>query len=297
MNIEEHWSKPPQDMTVGDSSTRTITLRAQGINGSQLAPIEVDTIDGIKLYPDQPRSENIIDASGVTALGIYSAAWVMTQDGEFDIPEVRIPWWNIDKSALEFAIIPARRFTVKPSVVPTSPPTSPAQAAVSDVPVSTAPVMVTQGSPFWQWATLACFAGWLLTTLLLLRNRKIPAQASAERVENDSERALFKTLQAACISGDGKRARELMRQWGASYFQLASSAAITQLGGLIGRADIERELQMLEHALFAPGESSWQGKTLANQLVEWRKQDLKRRASHQRNPLPPLYNRGSTPPA
>ena len=83
LKLEESWSALPEDLEVGDSVTRTVTLLAKGIDGSQLPPLELSPVDGIKAYPDQPRSENTRDQDGITGIGINSTALLITAPGEF----------------------------------------------------------------------------------------------------------------------------------------------------------------------------------------------------------------------
>jgi hypothetical protein len=63
LELTQSWSKPPESMEIGDSTTRTLTLTADGLLSSQLPSItsmsDSATISGIRVYPDQEASDQL----------------------------------------------------------------------------------------------------------------------------------------------------------------------------------------------------------------------------------------------
>ena len=57
LSLEENWSIDPASLNVGDSTTRTLTLNARGLQGSQLPPLSSVqgslNIPELRFYPDQ----------------------------------------------------------------------------------------------------------------------------------------------------------------------------------------------------------------------------------------------------
>jgi hypothetical protein len=288
LTLTEDWSSPPEMMKIGDSTTRTITMKAEGLTGPQLPPISSPELDGIKIYPDQPKNENITSDRGITALGLNSAAWVVINDGEFEIPEVRIPWWDTDDHKLRYATIPARRLSVAPAVVPETAPAT----AVQPNPTDINNTLATPLSPgLWQWATAAAVCGWLLTTLLLLRRRSGPGPAkdAAPAVEKTEARLFKELLSTSHSSGDARQVRSALVAWTRALWPDSGNPGIATL---IDHADDEKlvqELEQLEQSLYAGNHSKWQGQQLAEQLPRWRKALLRKREAAGKNPLPPLY--------
>ncbi|MEL7047289.1 MAG: protein BatD, partial [Pseudomonadota bacterium] len=68
LSIEEQWSGDLDNLRIGDSVTRTVTLSATGLQGAQLPPLPWTGIDGLRAYPDQPNINDVKDDSGITGV-------------------------------------------------------------------------------------------------------------------------------------------------------------------------------------------------------------------------------------
>ena len=196
---------------LGDSSTRTITLQAGGLPGAQLPPIDPPEIAGIKTYPDQPKREDVTTASGIDALGVNSAAWVITRDGEYQLPEVRIPWWDTKARQVRYATLPARTLSIEPA--------APSQAEFTTTPTpgdslqTPAPSGIAQAG-FWPWTTAAALLGWLVTSLWLWRRRTVDPDATAEVAQAiNREGTLFKQVLKHCKNNQATDARSAITRW------------------------------------------------------------------------------------
>ncbi|HTN31247.1 MAG TPA: BatD family protein, partial [Pseudomonas sp.] len=86
LTLEEHWSEASEPLKVGDSLTRSLTLRAEGLAGTQLPPLPLAEMPGLRRYPDQPKLESRIGETGLTGVREQRAALVPTQAGDLDIP-------------------------------------------------------------------------------------------------------------------------------------------------------------------------------------------------------------------
>ncbi len=283
LRIEESWSALPDELAVGDSVTRTLTLVAEGIDSSQLPQIPQADLPGVKAYPDQPRSENRPGNDGITGIGINSTALLITEPGEFTLPTVRVPWWDTGSDSLRYAELPARGFTVA------APAVSPAPAAPSaPVTVPQATANLVEQTNLWMWATLAALLGWMGTTAWLgwrLRTpRPVPA-AHGEREEKEA--ALFKTCLAACNSNDPRAARAALQAWAQRYLDQPRLPPLSDISEHFARPELSEALEQLERSLYAAG-GEWRGERLALALKACRKQGRPRDTAGG-DPLPPLY--------
>jgi hypothetical protein len=287
--ISEDWSAPPESMSIGDSTTRTITLKAQGLTGAQLPPVESPMLKGIKIYADQPKAENISSESGISALGVNSAAWVVTEGGEFDIPEVSIPWWDTDDKKVRYARVPARRLSIIAAPLPVS-STSAAQLTEVDANTALGP-RAPDSHRLWQWATWAALGGWLLTTLVMWRWRRGYGEANAlpAPAPEQTESARFKQLLAACRKNDALEARTSILSW-AEILGGHPTPTVSQLQAFVDDSSLAQALAEMEQCLYAPSEQAWLGRNLAERLDSWRKAYFKERKKRGQSPLPPLYS-------
>ena len=158
LELRQSWSKAPESMEVGDSTTRTLTLAGEGLLSSQL-PSMTSMSDnsqsaGIRVYPDQESSDQIERTDGFLGQRTRSEALVATGGGSWTLPEVSVPWWNTETDTLQFATLPSTTISVGTPVIETP-------GALDVTQVSAQPT----ASPYWLTALAA--SGWLLATVLL----------------------------------------------------------------------------------------------------------------------------------
>ena len=107
LTIEEEYSTDITNLQVGDSVVRTITMVADGLDGAVLPPFSPEEIEGLNSYPDPADIQRTFVDGSIVGTRIETSTLVPTTTGEITIPEIVIPWWNVDTNQLESAIIPA----------------------------------------------------------------------------------------------------------------------------------------------------------------------------------------------
>ena len=288
LKLEESWSTLPEQLEVGDSVTRTVTMIAEGIDGSQLPPLAQVEVPGLKAYPDQPGAENRRGVKGITGIGTNSTALLLTEPGSFELPPIRVPWWDTRQDRLRYAEIPGRTLNIKPVAGPgtgaamsanTAPPQRVVQPTVNPSPAG-----------IWMWTTVAALMGWLITTGWLLW-RMQPRRASEEPSGDPGEAPLFRQLVKACEQNRAAEARAALQCWGQRYFDDTAPPTLMELRQRFASEDLERELAALERSLYGQSALEWTGAGLATAIGQWRKNDTRRRKSSP-PPLPPLYRAG-----
>ena len=213
LTLEENWSIDPASLNVGDSTTRTLTLTARGLQGSQLPPLSsvqgAVNIPELRFYPDQESIDQSELAEGLQGRRVQSEALVARSGGAWTLPEIRVPWWNIETDRLEFATLPAR--TVVVTAIQTA-------DQINDTTLS--PNTSTAGTtlPLWLWAVSA--AGWLVSLalgiLLWLSRRQTaspsPTPGNAKAKSASVRQALVKIRKAA-EQQDAPLLRKAILQW------------------------------------------------------------------------------------
>ncbi len=107
LNIEESWEGPVDDLRVGDTLTRTIILEARGLDGAVLPPLAEIALDGANVYPEPSEIERMFVDGSIVGTRIERSSIIATEAGALEIPEIVIPWWNVETDQQEFATIPA----------------------------------------------------------------------------------------------------------------------------------------------------------------------------------------------
>ncbi|MEX1033405.1 MAG: BatD family protein [Cellvibrionaceae bacterium] len=304
VTLKQHWSSDPSRFVVGEPLTRTITLTADGLTASQLPPLPEQTIDGIKVYADQPQLDDIINTNGVIGSRIESVAIVPTQAGKLTLPETRVSWWDTQTQRERVATIPPQTLTVAAAPINTTainPLTSASDGAESSDGESD------------QQAGLSIAWPWLISNLMLaglallfmfawLKARKEPNQERRDdRVNAHSEtlEAAFHAVRRACSENDPRAVRNALGEWGRLYWQLPHAASLQDIIGRCDSAAVTKQLAELDKILYGnqqSAEANWQGEKLWRALVKFKQQDKKKRHAHtqkEKNSLPPLYPTGN----
>ena len=275
LTIEERWSAPLDELRIGDSVTRIISVTADGLQGAQLPPIEGNGIDGLRAYPDQPVINNVNGDNGITGVRTDSLALVAVGDGDYELPAVEVPWWDTSTDTLRIARLPPRRLRVLPNAVTSTTETLNA----TQVPT---PATATAHVPgLWPWITAFCALGWLLTSLWWWRS----ARRSEAKTEAPTERSSPKALLNACRANDAKGSRRELLAW------VRGQGSQDGLGPWLREQQnpaLEAAVRELETALYG-GEAmvAWDGEALATAIRAANTQAMK--TGEDASALPPLY--------
>jgi len=271
LSVEESWSTPPDELRVGESATRTITIKGEGAQGAQLPPIRFSPIDGLKYYPDQPEISEEEIAGGLLGIRKDSAAVVPTRAGTYRIPEIRIPWWDTQAEQLRYAVIPERQITVAASATASGEPgpTPTANIATNTMPNAPAPPP-TGGDRTWQAIALLSTTGWLLTLVYLWRQRR-RSPAAATEDSGASEGKAFRQLLASCAGGDAASVRNAVVTWGSALRPDSPPVSLAQVADMFRDETLSGELDRLDASLYSRGGESWSGAALAECLRRLRR--------------------------
>jgi len=91
---------------VGGAFRRTITIRVDGAPAMLIAPLPTPAFEGVAIYADAPRVDDHAERGDLRGVREESTAYVMERAGTYELPAVRIPWWNTETQTLETAVVP-----------------------------------------------------------------------------------------------------------------------------------------------------------------------------------------------
>ena len=244
LSLEEDWSLDPDYLTVGDSTTRTLTLIANGLQGSQLPPLNsvqgALNIPELRFYPDQEAIDQTEVLNGLQGKRVQSEALVARASGTWELPEIRVPWWNTETDSLSYAVLSPRAVRVDAGASATFESSG---SQIGAETVSTAPPQL------WIWAIAG--SGWavalgLLAFLFITRGAvwRTPRDKASKRVDGVSTRQLLVTIRGAIESKDPGQLRSAILQWGAAHhgkpfssLEALATVSSTQLATLLRSTD------------------------------------------------------------
>tara|TARA_R110002110_G_scaffold406421_1_gene626316 strand:+ start:128351 stop:130081 length:1731 start_codon:yes stop_codon:yes gene_type:complete len=272
LQLQETWSAAPEQLRAGDSVTRTLRIRAEGLQGAQLPPILFPATQGLKYYPDQPDIGESEVASGLLGMRTESVAIVPTQAGRFEIPEVRIPWWDTQAQALRYAVLPSRTVEVAPAPGAAN-LTPPAASDITDPAASPALPGSSLGFNTLVWQLIALFAalGWASTLAYLVVSRWYkptarPSVSPPAEHPPESEKRAYRRLLAACAGSDAGTARKAVIDWATARFNRTTNpvniVSLDQVAVLAGDAGLRTQLQALDQAIYGSSAAPWDGSAL-----------------------------------
>ncbi len=304
LEIEESWSREPDQLTTGDSITRTVTVTGTGLQGAQLPPLEFPETPGLKYYPDKPSIEEAEADTGVVGLRTDSAALVPVRPGVYRIPEVRIPWWDTSTDRLRQAVLPGREITVLPAAGDGAGDlkgqTGDAATAGGNAGDEAVAQAAGRGAGAWPWISAALGLGWLLTAgalgWTLWRHPRPPAgtTAASSPLAGSDESAAWKQVQAACAAAAPAPAREALRRWLRTLPNPACQQSLQAFAANQPDTALSQELAGLDEALYSAAGNArdWNGDSLLAAARSARERQLGAgtgAGGQQTAALPPLY--------
>ncbi|QHD01350.1 protein BatD [Pseudomonas sp. S04] len=272
LSLGEHWNPEPDRSQVGDSLTRSLTLKAEGLASSQLPPLPATDVSGLRRYPDQPQLSNQQSDRGLIGSREDREALVPTRSGNIELPGVEVVWWNTDEDRLERSSLPARTLHIQNN-----------PSLMVDTPAGNAPAQPTADSEalwYWKLATLILSCTTLLGFGLWWRARWQPAILRAAQT-GPSPRTLLDDLKRASQANDPQATRQALDAWARQQPETLADMAARFV-------PLSDALDGLNGALYSETGQHWQGEDL------WRAIRAIPTAERVQDPvgdsgLPPLY--------
>ena len=320
LTLEEEFSTDIANIRIGDSVVRTITMVADGLDGAVLPPFTPEEFEGVNVYSDPPDIQRTFVDGSIVGTRIESSTIVPITSGEIEIPQITIPWWNINTDQIESTIVPATRIQV--ATIEGDIPSEQALVSSENIEelLASAPV-VDQGmideqgeaefievDASWMnyFIALAFFiVAYSIYRLVIVPHTKEISDYMADKRERfearyspaNNERTAFKLLQSACRKSDLNSIREALTQW-CNHF-LDTRVVITMDDILQQRECIElhRYVTQIQTDLFNNVDERKQAKDFnpsefLNEVSQLRRSKLyadKLAARDKRFALPPLY--------
>jgi hypothetical protein len=271
LSLSESWNPEPEHTQIGDSLTRSLTLKVEGLASSQLPALPATDVNGLRRYPDQPVLSNQSTDRGLVGSREEREALVPSRSGAIDLPTVDVVWWNTFEDHLEHSSLPARTLQVanNPSLQ-------------VDTPAGTLQPSVVDNDVLWWWklSTLILACTTLLGFGLWWRARWQPAVHRAAQT-GPSPRTLMDDIKRASQANDPQATRQALDAWARQQPETLADMAARFV-------PLSDALDGLNGALYSETGQHWQGEDL------WRAIRTIPTAERVHDPvgdsgLPPLY--------
>ena len=318
LTLEENWNIDLSNLKVGDSAIRTITMVADGLDGAVLPPFSPVEIQNLNLYPDPPDIQRTFVDGRIVGTRVESTTLVPVIAGSIEIPEVSIPWWNINTDQQERTVIAATFINVATIEVPSE------QTVISTVNIEelleAAPVidqsMIDAQAEAQFIEVRAVWLNWLIAlaflivmisiySLLLAPNKHAIRAFFDTQLANlikkyspeNNEWVAYRQLVIACRKQDLIRIRESLIQWSNHFLDTRTLLTMEDILEQTESIELHEHATQIQAALFSIGskqhaELSFDSHELIKLTTSLRKnkrKEQKRFKQEKRFALPPLY--------
>jgi len=265
LSLHQEWQPTTDKFVVGEPITRILTLTAVGLSEEQLPEIILPMPDGLKIYPDQAELHTGMNSGQLVSQKVRNFAIVANKAGTYQLPEIKLPWWNTITNKLQYATIEAQTITVLPNPEYKEAPIAGLNQTnqSGQTPSSNTQTVYVQQTPWLQWLFLAL---WLLTSFAWLCTHLIINKKSVKKSHEPKVTDHYLALLAACKKNDGEKALNLLLPWlnSISDHQISTLAEVVKY---YPQADFIYAFKDLQQSFFGKEQSNWQGKNLLSAIL------------------------------
>jgi hypothetical protein len=263
VELEQEWSRSPDNLPAGEPVTRHIRVTALGQIETQIPVIEPTVSDNIKIYPDKPELRSVAVPKGILASRKDQYAMIGNTAGAVELPELNLPWWNIDTGAWEVASLPGTTINILPSAnampVPLAEETDEAVEPVRET--------VVVQSKLWQQVSIGLAGLWLVTVFawwLSSRPARTPREPEDPPLHKQQARFL-KAARKASLDGDATGVKEALLGWCRLQWPVGAPRSMGELASRVSDP-LSKELRVLCNSSYGPHNVPWDGERLAKAL-------------------------------
>ncbi|MBK3867619.1 protein BatD [Pseudomonas stutzeri] len=273
LTLIEAWSPEPEKAQVGESLTRSLLLKAEGLTSTQLPAIGMPQGTDLRRYPDQPSLADEVNASGLVGSREQREALIPTRSGALQVEPLEVIWWNTVEDRLERTTLAARTLEVadNPNLLP--PAVEQASAAPMAPPVLLWP---------WQLSTALLALSTLAGFGLWWHARRQPAIQRTLQ-PGPTPRSLLDDLRRACQANDSQATRQALDAWARQQPETLADMAARFV-------PLSDALDGLNGALYSEAGQHWQGDALW-QAIQTLPAVARPDVEQDQSALPPLYPR------
>jgi hypothetical protein len=272
LHVEQSWHPQPQKARVGDAFTRTVTVMAPDVPGMLFPPLPFAEVEGLAVYAKPPVVEDRVERGELTGKRTQAVTYLCERPGQFTLPALVIPWWDLENQQLGRTRLPAVTLEVGP-------------APVQDTDTTSPPVGRSWRQRLWWVFGAAALLVAAMTTLRYTRRARRAVWQRQHTQGQASEPRLFGQLLDACRARDTRTTYNALLRWLDVRQCGPDAATIEAFLASHPDASLRRQVEMLQDAVLGQ-QTAWDGAALADGLRQARRHDRQRgrRAAQPRLP-------------
>ncbi len=306
VHLNERWSRPLENLQVGDTLTRTLLIEAHNVPADWLPELTVDRQPGLSVYPLPARTSQHSEAGILLSRKELPIKLLLTEAGLLRLPALELSWWDSVRERQEYSRLAATTlevaaFKATPTQTPLTASVAPEPDADRDMTVAHEPTAAPGGATgstwlAWMWAFIAlvCAGGWSLTRAKLKQLAVEPPEGSAvlhdsagplqsslqnspqsplkQRDYLQEEATAFNRLCQACAANDADNSAQRLVQWARFRWPDQVIGDLADVETCAADPTLTYLLKDLEHRLYhVDDDDAWRGDLIIEQISRLRR--------------------------
>lgn len=108
VTLHGNWSTSIDQLKTGEPVTLTLGIKAEGVRAEQLPDVQLILPDHIKVYPEPAVTQNNKGQRSLVGVKNQKFTLIPSKSGEFTLPEISIPWWDVTNDKQQKAVLESR---------------------------------------------------------------------------------------------------------------------------------------------------------------------------------------------
>ncbi len=298
LRLRERFDRKIENLKVGDTIQRTITITADNTLAMFLPPIGFGAFEGLAVYAQPPHTidEKQERSDFLRGKRVESATYLIQKQGNYELPTVEIFWWDLNARRVRKSTLATIVFNAvpNPDAIAELPPLLETDVEKATLQRKKSPLDLLK-----EWAIPGLVAGILLLVGIRYGGSWIGRlqtwREERRTIMADSEAVYFENFRKPCLANDPVGAMRDLVFW-LNRIATDGPASLQQLVEL-GDSELKTEIKSLESRLFGNSGNSagqndpWSGRNIYHAVKHFRKRSQRgkgTRKSHKNALLPDL---------
>lgn len=282
LTVKDIFNKELQDLRVGDSLKRTITMVAEDSVGMLLPALRFDRIDGIAVYQEPPQVSDQVSRWESTGMRVESVTYLFEKEGEYLLPDITLFWWDPQESELKKEILSALKLNVAPN------PELAAESIVTETKPDTVEAKEKEYEANLKILHISLLVAGILLMVLLIRlfiprvaRRVMQRLKKKKQLRWHSEQAYFRRFRQACRSNENLEIFKRLMSWLDCIYDDSSAVTLDRLVADGHDPALQSQVNGLKTELFGKNPddqtgSQWSPRLLSKHVIMARRGLLKK---------------------
>ncbi len=257
LKVNQKIDRKLTELKVGDSFSRTITVDVKNTMAMFIPPIQFDSLEGLTIYhkPAEVKNKSANRIGFTGGYRIDKVSYFIQNPGDYELPEIEIKWWNLNRNRISISKIKAVKFHADSNKNYIS------EIAIPEDTLATTPVSNTESN----YPSKYLVGVFLFLLVLFFIDRKYSISKNfflritrdikkRKEAKENSEEAYYNKFKSACIGKDFSLVKVSFSNWLSRISENGENYSFKKLAEITNNVELNKYIEQLDEILF--GKSS-----------------------------------------